>query len=140
MELETDLRVASDRVLKTIEQLEALENEKRTVTPGSPRFKTLATEVERLAATVFAQTHAQSQLGDRAQAATERTGVTLPAIEDSEQARDVQQILSEWRDAERRLIAAEPDSAEHAQATADVGRLRDEYHRSYTQGQTGPTD
>ena len=82
---------------------------------------------------MFAATHAQQQLGEKAKEVKKRTGVELPPIEDSEQTRDVQQILTEWRDAERRLISAAPDLAEHAQAAADVSRLREEYHRAYRQ-------
>jgi hypothetical protein len=132
MELQTDLRLASDRLLKTLEQLEALENEKRALAPGSQRFQKLAREIERLAAVVFAQTHAQQRLGERAQVATERSGVDIVPIEETEQMRDLQLILGDWRDAERRLAATDPDSAEHATAAADVGRLRDEYHRAYS--------
>ena len=45
--------------------------------------------------------------------------------------RDVSLILSEWRDAERRLSATAVDTAEHAKAAGDVRRLREEYHRAY---------
>ncbi len=131
MELQTDLRITSDRMLQTLEQLEALENEKRTLTPGSPRFQKLAVEVERLAAAVFAQTHAQEQLGEKALAMRQQTGAELTPIEESAATRDLALVLADWRDAERRLGATAPDTAEHAQATADVGRLREEYHRTY---------
>lgn len=132
MELETELRSTSDRMLRTLEQLETLENEKRTLTPGSPRFRKLASEIERLAAHVFAQTHVQQQLGEQAHDVTEQGGDKLPSIDETVKMRDVQLILTDWREAERRLAAAEPDSAEHAQAAADIGRLRDEYHRAYS--------
>ena len=134
MEVETDLRMTSDRMLRTLEQLESLENEKRALKPDSPRFLRLATEIERLAAAVFAQTHAQQQLGKRAQVVSEKTGADITPIEDVRTTRDLQHILADWRDAERRLATAAPDSAEHAQATADAGRLRDEYHRTYSTG------
>ena len=52
----------------------------------------------------------------------------------STQLRPLQVILNEWRDAERRLMLAAPDSAEHAAAAGDVGRLREEYHDAYTSG------
>ncbi len=140
MELEIDLRLTSDRMLRTLEQLEALENEKRTLSPGSARFQKLATEVERLAATIYAQTHAQEQLGEKAEEVIRRTGVQLPSIEESEHMRDVQLVLADWRDAERRLVSAAPDSAEHSQAAADVGRLREEYHRAYVASVGEPRD
>ena len=134
MEIEANLRNASDRMLRTLDQLAALENEKRTLKPDSERFQRLALEIERLAADVFAQTHAQRDIGERAKVVMDRIGADIPAIEGATATRDLQVILTEWRDAERRLAAADPDSAEHAAAAADVGRLRNEYHRAYTTG------
>jgi hypothetical protein len=134
VEIESDLRVTSDRMLRTLDQLAALETEKRALTPGTPRFQRLADEVERLAADVFAQTHAQRQLGEQAQVVSEHTGVALDPIAETTATRDPQAILADWRDAERRLQLAAPDSAEHAAAAADVGRLRDEYHAAYAAG------
>ena len=132
MELEGELRLASDRMLRTLEQLQALETEKRELTPGSPRFKKLATEIERLAAVVFTQTHAQESLGQQAAAHAQRTGEGLAPIAAAPAPRDLQVILADWRDAERRLGVADPDSAEHATADADIARLRNEYHDAYT--------
>jgi hypothetical protein len=140
MNLEIDLRVASDRMLRTLEQLQALENEKRTLQPGTERFQRLADEVERLAAEVFSQTHSQRQLGERAKVVTERHGAEITPIEEQESNRDLQLILHDWRDAERRLSLGDPDSAEHATAAADVGRLREEYHRAYLAGQRQPQE
>lgn len=137
MEIEADLRNASDRMLRTLDQLVTLESEKRTLEPGSPRFLRLANEIERLAAAVFAQTHTQRDLGERAQSVVERTGAEIAPIDEMTPQRELQIILSEWRDAERRLAASPPDSAEHAAAVADIGRLRDEYHRTY-QASTSP--
>src|SRR5688572_6621114 len=111
MELETDLRLASDRMLTTLDQLETLENEKRTLEPGSERFNRLAREIERLAAAVFAQTHAQQQLGEQARVVAERTGATMTPIEATPNLRELHVILADWRDAERRLLNAAPDSA-----------------------------
>jgi hypothetical protein len=134
VELETDLRVASDRILRTLEQIEVLENEKRDLPPSDARFQTLAKEIERLASEVFAQSHAQKQMGVRAEAVEDRTGVELPSINETNATRELAVVLAEWRDAERRLQLAAPDSAEHVTAAADVGRLREEYHRAYTSG------
>jgi hypothetical protein len=130
LELETDLRVASDRMLRILDTLAALENEKRALKPGTPHFVKLAKEIERLAAEVFAQTHTQKVLGEQAEVADKR-GADLTPIEETAPMRDLQVILSEWRDAERRLQLAEPASAEHATAAADIGRLREEYHTAF---------
>ncbi len=133
MEVEQELRTASDTLLHTLDQLELLENEKRTLKPDSARFQQLASEVKRLAATVFAQTQAQARLGLEGRAAAQQSGAELAPIDNALQERDLRVILSDWRTAERRLADVSADSAEHVQATDDVSRLRDEYHRAYTE-------
>ena len=130
MDLEQELRSASDETLRTLEQLQRLETEKRTLTPGSPRFVKLANEIERLAVFVFSQTSKQQTLAQETHAAKEQ-GIELPPIDEMAATRDVSEILADWRDAERRLAATSIDSAEHALAAGDVRRLRDEYHRAH---------
>jgi hypothetical protein len=130
MDLEQDLRNVSDDMLSTLEQLQNLEHEKRSEEPGTPRFTRLATEIEKLAGIVFAQTSKQQSLADQTAVATQ-DGVDVAPINEVTAARDVSAILSEWRDAERRLAATAIESAEHTKAAADVRRLRDEYHRVY---------
>ena len=130
MELESDLRVTSDRMLRTLEALASLENEKREMKPGTPEFVKLAKEIERLAAEVFAQTHNQKILGEKA-ASAENRGADFAPIDEITSMRDLQVILNEWRDAERRLQLASPGTAEHATAAGDIGRLREEYHNAF---------
>ncbi len=130
MNLEHDLRSTSDEMLRTLEQLEQLENQKRGEEPGTQRFVRLATEIERLAAMVFSQTSNQQRLAEESHAAA-RAGAEMPPIDEMSPQRDVSVILSEWRDAERRLASTAVESAEHALAAGDVRRLRDEYHRAH---------
>jgi hypothetical protein len=130
MDLEQGLRTVSDEMLRTLDQLQRLELEKRSESPGSPRFLTLATEIEKLAAMMFAQTNTQEKLAAESHAAT-RAGADLAPIEEVTPTRDVSLILSDWREAERRVAGTAIDSAEHAKAAGDVRRLRDEYHRAY---------
>jgi hypothetical protein len=130
LDLEQDLRTVSDDMMSTLDQLQKLEGEKRAEIPGSPRFVRLAREIERLAAVVFTQTSAQQSLAERTSAAVE-AGAEMTPIEDVAPMRDVSMILSEWRDAERRLSATAVDTAEHAKAAGDVRRLREEYHRAH---------
>jgi hypothetical protein len=130
MNLEQDLRITSDEMLRTLEQLQRLEHEKRAELPGTARFVRLATEIEKLAAMVFAQTNTQQSLAEQSRAVGAR-GATMNPIDDVPPARDVSVVLTEWREAERRLSAAPVESAEHAKAAADARRLREEYHRTY---------
>jgi hypothetical protein len=117
-------------MLAILETLAALENEKRELKPGTPEFVKLAKEIERLAGEVFAQTHTQKILGEKAEVA-EKRGADLAPIADVVPMRDLALILNEWRDAERRLQLAAPSTADHATAAADIGRLREEYHVAF---------
>lgn len=130
MDLEQNLRTVSDEMLRTLEQLQLLESEKRSESPGTPRFLKLAREVERLAAMMSAQTSVQQSLAEQSHAAT-RAGADIAPIDDVTALRDVSVILAAWRDAERTVAATAMDTAEHAKAADDARRLRDEYHRVY---------
>jgi hypothetical protein len=118
-------------MLATLEQLAALENEKRQVKPDSPRFQDLALEVERLAADLFAQTHNQERLAREGPKEAAARGKELPPINEVESDRDLAVILAEWRDAERTLAEVAPRTAEHSRAVAEINRLRAEYQRVY---------
>ena len=52
--------------------------------------------------------------------------------------RELQAILAEWREAERRLANTQPGSAEHARESAEVARLRERYHRVFSRGHPQP--
>jgi len=129
MKAEEQLRSTSDEVLVALEKLRELEIEKRTVSPTSPRFHTLAREVEQLADQLANTAEVQADLGQKvAQQHAEGAGAA-PPIE--EMPRDVSTILAEWRDAERRAITAVAGSSEETAARADVERLRGEYQRAH---------
>jgi hypothetical protein len=136
MGLEHELRSVSDEMLSTLDQLARLEGEKRVEQPGTPRFVSLANEIEKLAALVFAQTNTQHTLAQISQKAV-TNGADLPAIDETAATRDVSVILAEWREAERVLATSAIETAEHAKAVADVRRLRSEYHRAYSANAKG---
>ena len=131
-EIEQELRSTSDNLLRSLERLEALEAEKRMTEPDSAKFRSLAAEIERVGAAVFAHAHAQRELGDRSVATAKRAGADVPTIQETVPNRDLSMILAEWRSAERRMVDLKPDSAEYAAAKADVDRLRSEYHDAYS--------
>jgi hypothetical protein len=130
-EIEQDLRAASDRLLQTLDQLEELEIKKRSLEPNSAEFGQLSAEIERLAAAVFAHTHAQRTLGEKTEVIAKRTGADVQPIDETAPTRELSVILAEWRAAERRLGEFQPDSAEHGKAKAELERLRAEYHAAY---------
>ncbi|MDP8905399.1 MAG: hypothetical protein M3N29_08815 [Chloroflexota bacterium] len=136
IELEEQLRSTSDEMLRVLDQLRALESEKRTVRPGSRRFDTLTEEIERLAAGIFTQARHQTQLGAETAAVSEAIGQQPSSIEEVAP-REVPTILGEWREAERRLAEAVPGSPEAIKAHVDTQRLRQEYQRAHELGSRG---
>ena len=134
MDTEGQLRSVSDELLGALEQLRALETEKRSVSPSSRRFKRLAHEVERLAESLAVTVAEQVELGDEAEEEREASG--RPAVPIDEIPRDVATILAEWRDAERRLLLTAADSDEQRTARADVERLKSEYQGAHRQAST----
>jgi hypothetical protein len=123
-----ELRQTSDDVLRNLDALSALEEQKRSVQPDDPRLVALAKEVETLAAKVLAsavrQRNLATDLNDDPAAAA-----ATPPIE--EQTRPAAEILKSWRDAERALAAAEPGSADEATARAAIEQCREEYRQAF---------
>ncbi len=120
MEIDEQLRSASDQMLEAIEQLRALEAEKRAIAPSSRRFQKLAREIERLADTLVTHAEEQSELGAEAALRHAESGEVVAPI--AETPRDVTTILAEWRDAERRSSVTDPGSAD-GEAARDGTRM-----------------
>ena len=124
---ETELRQASDSFLKRVERLHELEEQKRLAEPGTPEMLRLSKLVEELASEVLGTASRQPDL---AELAAKRQPTKLRPIEQVP-ARAIPEIVSDWRDAERALSAADGGSIEWEAHRADVERLRDEYRRAY---------
>lgn len=128
MTLERELRDTSDSLMRALERLGDMESEKRTLPTGTPRFVELAQRVEELALVVLRRTEKQTSLaetmGERHDAGG-GTGIPINAI--APEPRELAIILSEWRDAERALVAADPASTDALTAASNVRRLREEY-------------
>ncbi|MBI2777373.1 MAG: hypothetical protein HYX57_08980 [Chloroflexi bacterium] len=120
-----ELRVASDTLLNDLEVLTALEAEKRTLSPDDPRMLELAAQVQSLAKRVLEGTARQHRLAVELH---EDPSSTDPI---EETPRSAAAILEAWRDAERRLQAAAPGSADAETAEELVDRYREEYRRAY---------
>jgi hypothetical protein len=121
------LRQTSDALLRDLDVLITIEEEKRTLEPGDPRLVDLAARIEAIANRVLVGTSRQHELTKIANAQVEAGSAAAPARPIDDTPRPLAAILAEWRDAERRSSAAEPGSAEAAEAAALVSRLRDEY-------------
>ena len=131
METSQKLRETSDALLRDLEVLGAIEDEKRDLSPGDPRLVELAGRIQAIAERVLAGTVRQHQLTQVVNVEVEAGAVDAPTQTIAETPRALSSVLAEWRNAERRLAAAEPGSADEAEARALADALRDEYGRAY---------
>ena len=125
------LRQASDELLRDLEALVTLEDEKRALPAGDPRLVEMAAQIESIAARVLVTTTKQRALTEDLQDEAEAGGPAAPRRSIDEMPRPISAILSEWREAERRAAAAEPGTAEAREVEILIGGLRAEYRRAH---------
>ena len=115
------LRAASDALLRDLEALVALEEQKRQLPLDDPALVELAAQIHSIASRVLARTGYQRELAGKV---LESSPTTQPI---DATPRSAASILAEWRDLERRAAAVTPGSAEHAEIEILTARLREEY-------------
>lgn len=131
------LRATSDALLADISRLADLERAKRHLTPGDARLVEVSTEIELIADRVLQRTTEERALTEDAHAMVELGVETAPerSIEETpplaSTTRPIQEILDDWRDAERRAGEALPGTPEAELARARAERCKAEYHRAY---------
>jgi len=125
------LRETSDALLRDLDVLATLEEEKRGLDPGDPRLVELAGRIEEIAKRILTGSVRQHQLTQRMNLDVATGAPDAPTSTIDETPRSMVLILAEWRDAERRAAAAEPGSAEASEARALADALRQEYQRAY---------
>ena len=131
METGPALRETSDALLRDLDVLVTLEEEKRTLEPGDARLVELAGRIEAIAQRILSGSVRQHQLTQAVNAQVEAGSSSAPDTSIDQTPRPVQAVLAEWREAERRMVAAEPGSGEAAEAEARVNRLRQEYRQAH---------
>jgi hypothetical protein len=131
------LRETSDALLRDLEVLSTIEDEKRSLQPGDPRLVQLASRIEEIAQRVLVGSVRQRQLTEVVTDQVEAGSPEAPEAPIDETPRSMQAILADWRDAERRAAAAMTGSAEAAEADALVAQLRDEYRRAHEAARAG---
>ena len=124
------LRQTSDALLRDLDVLVTIEEEKRTLDPGDPRLVELAQRIDEIAQRVLTGAGRQRDLTKVANAQVAAGSPAAPDAPIEQTPRSIPAILSEWRDAERRAVAAAPGTADAAEAGALVNRLREEYRRA----------
>jgi hypothetical protein len=125
------LREASDALLRDLEALSVLEDEKRAVQPGDPRLVDLATQIELVAGRVLLTSGRERALTEQIQQAAEAGDAPVPEDSIDDTPRAISAILSDWRGAERRLEAAADGTAEAREAEILVDQLREEYRTAH---------
>jgi hypothetical protein len=125
------LRETSDALLRDLDVLSTIEEQKRLLEPGDPQLVELATRIEEIAQRVLVGSVRQRQLTEHVIQQVETGSPEAPAEPIEHTARSIQAILAEWREAERRVNAAAPGSAEALEAEALVDQLRDEYRKAH---------
>lgn len=131
----TDLRTTSDALMRDLEVLGEIEEQKRTLEPGDPRLVELAQRVEDIARRVLSSTVRQRRLTEVANEQVEAGHPASPERSIDDTTRPIADILAEWRAAERRAQPAVPGSAEAAEADALADLYREEYRQALAQRQ-----
>lgn len=130
-EVEHALRQVSDDLMADLLRLQELEETKRSLSPDDPLLIDLAEEVERIADRVLGASREQRSIAETASALVQTGDPDAPSRSIDDTPRPLQEILVDWRDAERALADAAPGSPEAAMAGADAARFRVEYQRTY---------
>jgi hypothetical protein len=125
------LRRTSDSLLRDLEALLELEEEKRTIDPGDPRLVDLAAQIEQIAKRVLASSTSERAQTQLIHELTENGSPAAPDATIEETPRSMEAILAAWRQAERQLDNAEPGSAEATEARILIDRLREEYRHAH---------
>jgi hypothetical protein len=131
-----DLRATSDDLMRDLEVLGTIEDEKRTLKPGDPRLVELAERIEEIAKRVLSGSVRQRRLTEVGHEQVEIGAPDAPAAPIADTPRPIADILAAWREAERRLGATAPDSAEAVEARALADHCRDEYRRALEERRT----
>jgi hypothetical protein len=118
-------------LLRDLEVLATIEEEKRQLQPGDPKLVELSVRIEEIAGRVLVGTVQQRQLSQIGEREVAAGSPGAPAVPIDDMPRPIDAILAEWREAERRLSAAAPGSVDESEGRALVERLRDEYRRAH---------
>ena len=131
------LRRTSDSLLRDIEALLELEEEKRTIEPGDPRLVELASQIEQIAKRVLASSTSERAQTQLIHALTEARLAGRAFNPDRGHAAVDGGDPRGLAPGERQLDAAEPGSAEAEEAQVLIHRLRDEDRRAHDEANRG---
>jgi hypothetical protein len=122
-----EFRATTDQMLEILDELRALEVEKRAAAVGSRDFVDLARRAADQGRLAFRWTQLQLQMATEA-AALLAAGKQAPDVHLVDVVpRPIDRILALWREAQIRLEIAQPGSPAAQSAADDIERLREEY-------------
>jgi hypothetical protein len=125
------LRDTSDELIRDLEALATLEEEKRQISPDDTRFVDLATRIESIAMRVLVASARQRELTEQVHRMADEGSPAAPPDSIEATPRPISAILADWRDGERRLENTQPGSAEEREVEVLVEQLRDEYRAAH---------
>src|SRR5262245_64148878 len=132
MDLAARLRRTSDDFLGRLDELESLENEKRKLEPGSAAFLALAERITAVSRELFHASQVQAALGEQTADLQATASADAPVASiDETPPRELEAILADWRQVERQLAEASPDSDAAARLRVEADRLRIEYRAAF---------
>jgi hypothetical protein len=119
------LRITSDALLRDLEALLLLEEQKRGLPADDPALVDLAQQVREVASRVLQRSNEQVELTEAVVADPE---AVTPIVRTP---RTPASILAEWRELERRAQTVPEGSAERTEIEVLASRLRDEYRAAF---------
>ena len=125
------LRDTSDELIRDLEALATLEEEKRRINADDTRVVDLATQIETIAMRVLVASGRQRELTEQIHRMTDEASPADPAPSIEATPRPISAILADWRDAERRLEGTESGSAAEREVEILVEQLREEYRAAH---------
>ena len=122
------LRATSDALLRDLDALGTLEDEKRSLLPTDPKLTDLARRIHEIAGRVLQRTGEQQALTE---ISASRAGAAPadPPIESV--VRSPAAILAEWRSAEQKVAIVPASSPEAKELRILADRLREEYRAAF---------
>ena len=99
MEASHALRATSDALMRDLDVLSALEEEKRGLLPGDSKLVELAGRIEEIAERILAGTVRQHQLSQTVNVEVERGAPNAPIAPIEDTTRSTSAVLAEWREA-----------------------------------------
>ena len=122
-----EFRATTDQMMEILEDLRAVEEQKRHVAVGSPEFIIAAKGAEELSRLAFrwAQMQLQMALAVQSKIAAGELAADVRLV--NVEPRPLDRILAHWREAQLRLEIAALGSPEAEAAARDIERLREEY-------------